>query len=85
MEVQEILKDLFCDEKGKPSLTDVLAGLSFCLFAAVSLWLILRREAWPHFDTFANCTVGGGSLLKSVKYLAGTYAGVKSTTQIKGD
>jgi hypothetical protein len=74
----KILKDLFCGQDGKPSLTDVLVGLSFLLFAAVSLWLILRRESWTHFDAFANCTVGGGSLLKGAKYLANTYAGIKT-------
>lgn len=73
--VKGLICGLFCDDKGKPSLTDVLVGLSFLLFAGASLWLLVRGGEWRHYDSFAAYAFGGGSLLKGTKYLANTYMG----------
>ena len=47
-------------ENGQLSLTRVLAVASFLLFAAGTLYLMLRGQQWAHYETFASVTAGGG-------------------------
>ena len=60
-------------ELGEPSLTRLLAILSFLLFAGVSLYLMLYGIKWDMYPTFASITGGGGL----VAQVANKYANSK--------
>lgn len=55
----EFCKGLFYED-GTPSLTRTLAVLYFILFAAVSIYLVIKATPWQYYDTFAALAGGGG-------------------------
>ena len=44
------------------SLTRVMAVACFFLFAAVSIYLVVRGASWSNYETFATLTGGGGAV-----------------------
>ena len=75
--MSKLLKDLFCDDTGKPSLTDVLVGFSFLLFALATVYLLFGGHTWPHYEALALYTVGSGGV-KAIKYTASALAWAKA-------
>ncbi len=47
-------------ENNEPSLTRVMAAISFLAFLAGSAYLLLKGQHWDHYETFAMLTAGGG-------------------------
>jgi len=48
-------------ENGVPSLTRVLSLIAFAAFLLCSAYLMVKGQVWPHYDTFAYITGGGGT------------------------
>lgn len=51
----EILK-----EGGIYSLTRVLSFASYVFFILITLYLVIKGQAWGNYDVFAMTTAGGG-------------------------
>ncbi|MDU2064723.1 MAG: hypothetical protein E6713_07745 [Sporomusaceae bacterium] len=47
-------------EGGQPSRTGLFSIIAFLAFLAGSAYLMLKNQSWPHYDTFAALTGGGG-------------------------
>lgn len=51
----EILK-----EGGIYSLTRILSLISYVFFVIITLYLVIKGQAWGNYDVFAAITAGGG-------------------------
>ena len=74
--IKKIIIDLFCDDQGRVSLTDVFSAVSLLFWICGTLYLLLPLKTWAHYDTFANLAVTGG-VLKGVKYVSNVYSSYK--------
>lgn len=52
---------LFYDANGKVIPAHFVTAYSVVLFTGVTLYLVLNRITWPHYDTFAAATMGTGA------------------------
>jgi len=57
--ITKFMNDLFCED-GVVSLTRVLTGMYFMLFAAVTIYLVLMDQVWSCYDVFATLAGGAG-------------------------
>jgi len=62
--VKGFLADLICDEKGRPSLSDLMALVLFAMFVIVTAHSYAFGVKWGHYDSFAMYTVGPSGLIK---------------------
>ena len=61
-------------EKGKLSLTRLIAVTAWMAFLIVSGYLVVVGREWVHYETFATFTAGGGALVRVYdKYLTKKY------------
>ena len=61
-------------ENGRASLTKVLTAAYFLLFAGVSIYLVVKGEAWGSYEVFAAFAGGGGAVAQvSNKFINSKY------------
>lgn len=74
--MKEFLKGLVCGADGKPSLMDCGTIVLIFLFVVVTSYLVWNNFEWPHYNTFADMSIGGGGLMKAFKYGANVANGI---------
>ena len=62
--IKKFVKDLVCDDRGKPSLSDCISVALVLAFLSGSLYLLVHGSEWKHYESFGLYTVGPSSMVK---------------------